>query len=234
MNLEKLYTNLSYGALSNLNYSEEGSGTIAEQNRGKVNLFINEGLLRLYSRFVLLTKDVVIELQPGITFYHLRKRFSLSDWNPHEERVAYIIDQPEDPFMEDVIKVLQVCDSLGNVIPLNDAEHVDSVYTPQAKMLQVPRPQKNVALSVMYQARHPEVTGEDLEQTIDAPDVLLSALCAYVGYQAFASVNTEVSLMKSQEQLALYETLCQEAEEKDLVSTSISSTNTRFNKRGWI
>ena len=66
------------------------------------------------------------------------------------------------------------------------------------------------------------------------PDVLLSALLAYVGYQAFASVNTEVSLMKSQEQLSLYEILCTEAEDKDLVSTSISSTNVRFNKRGWV
>ena len=234
MNLEKLYAQLSMGALSNLNFAEEGMGTIAEQHRPMVVMFTNEALLRLYSRFILLTKDLLVEQYAHITYYHLRKRFAYSNWVPLEEKVAYIVDQPEDPFTEDVIKILQVSDSRGAVLPLNDAEHVDSVYTPQAKLLQVPRPKAGVALSILYQARHPEVTGEDLEQEIDVPDVLLSALLAYVGYQAFASVNTEVSLMKSQEQLALYETLGTEAEDKDLVSTSISSTNVRFNKRGWV
>ena len=233
MNLEKLFAQLSMGALANLNYSEEGMGTIAEQHRQAVTMFTNEALLRLYSRFILLTKDLLIEQYSHITNYHLRKRFALSNCSHTAKQVPYIIDLPEDPFTEDVIKILQVCDSCGRVLPLNDAEHINSVYTPQAKILQVPRPVGGVALNIMYQARHPEI-GEDLEQVIDVPDVLVSALHAYIGYQAFGSVNTEASLMKSQEQLALYETLCQEAEDKDLVSTSISSTNVRFNKRGWI
>ena len=47
-------------------------------------------------------------------------------------------------------------------------------------------------------------------------------------------MNTQESTAKSQEHLATYEAICAEAIDRDLVNTSISSTNTSFEKRGFV
>lgn len=234
MKLETVFKKLSFGALANLSFSEEQSGVIDEQRRPMVVHYINEALTKIYSRFPLLQKDVLVEMYQHITFYHLKKKFAESQWNPDEVRYPYIKDLVDEPFLEDVIKIMGVWDSLGYQLPLNDAEHTQSVFTPQPNVLQVPLPRAGIALSVLYQALHPQITEDDLEQDIEMPVVLEGAFFSYIGHLAYSAMNTEVSLQKSQEQLALYEAACQDAVDNDLVSTSISTTNTRFIKRGWV
>lgn len=239
MKLETVFKKLSFGALANLNLSQEQVGVIDEERRPMVIHYINEALTKIYSRFQLLQKDVIIEMYQGITFYHLKKKFAESQYNPDEVRYPYIKDLVDEPFLEDVIKIMGVYDSLGYQLPLNDAEHTQSVFTPQPNVLQVPLPRPGIALAVMYQALHPQIdddcNGVDgLSQEIEMPVVLEGAFFAYIGHLAYSAMNTEVSLQKSQEQLALYEAACQDAVDNDLVSTSISTTNTRFIKRGWV
>jgi hypothetical protein len=233
MNVNQLYQNLSYGEFSNLAMSGEGSGTIIEAYRPRVILAANEALLRLYGRYILKERDVVIEQMVGITNYHLNKRFAQMT-KPQVEKKLYIKDMALEPFEDDVIKILCVYNSFGVELPLNDPELVDSLFTPQANVLQVPRVQPGVALSVQYQASHVPLDHIELEQPIELPTVLHGALTAYTAYKIFSQINTAESNAKAQEHFANYESICQGAVEGDLIGTSISATNTRFTKRGWI
>lgn len=230
--IESLYRDLSYGEFSNLALSNDGGGTIQEAAQPKIIVAANEGLLRLHSQFVLKERDVIIEQVLGITNYHLLRRFAESTL-PKVEDHTYIKDMGLEPFEEDVIKILAVYDSCGVELPLNDLELCSSLFCPQANVLQVPKPDHGKPLSIMYQARHVRLDEKDLLQPIELPDVLWGALTAFVAYKVFSQMNTVESTNKAQEHYSNYTAICQEAIDRDLVSTSGSTTNTRFDKRGW-
>lgn len=234
MILSDYFTELSYGELSNTAMAVDGTGTIEEVHQPKVVRYLNEGLRRLHGRFPLIQKDVLIELRDHITNYHLIPRFAESNWVPEEVEFPYIKDLIQEPFTGDVARILEVRNSFGHMLPLNDPENRMSVFTPQVDVLQVPRPITGVALSVMYQAYHPTISHHDLQAEIVLPNVLSSALCAYAAYNVFSHMNTQEATMKAQEHMAKYESICAEVEAQDLVNSSSSQTNSRFAKRGWV
>lgn len=231
MDINSLYEELSYGELSNLSMSGEGSGSIVEEKRPSVIVAANDGLVKLYTRFVLKKKDLVLQQYAHITNYHLIPRFAESQRG--EEDYAYILDLAGEPFTGDVCKVLEVWSSFGSELPLNDNTLDNSVFTPQANVLQVPNPVAGAALGVVYQAFHPKLKLDDPEQEIELPLSLESAFKSYIAYKIYTNIGTQDATAKAQEHLGNYEAQCQLATEKDLVNTSVSETNTRFEKRGW-
>lgn len=236
MDLNQLFRELSFGELSNLSLANEGNGSIRDQDQPRLIQFTNEALLRLYSRFTLKENDVLVELVEHITNYHLLKKFAETSAAWTDESFLYIKDLFREPFEEDVIRILSVTDSFGCRLPLNDPDNLNSAFTPQGNVLQVPNPTQGLALAVLYQAKHaPLVLSDplDLAQEIIVPDVLHSALRAYIAYQVYNGSNTQEAKTIGQEHLARYEAICGEAIDRDLVSTSQSSTNTRFHRNGW-
>lgn len=235
MNLNGLFHALALGELSNLAMSE--GGTIIPEKRPQVVTYTNEGLLALYSKFVLSEKGMLIEMREAVTNYHLLKRYALSQYDennpPSRYHSPYIVDNVAEPFQEDVIKVLSVYNSFGMKIPLNDLENCLSVFTPQSTVLQVPYPIAGQALSLEYQAKHATLNHCNCEDEILLPEVLHAALRAYISSKVFMHMNTQENTAKGQEHMMVYEGACVDVVEKDLVSTSSSTTNTRFNKRGW-
>lgn len=234
MDVNELFRRLSVGELSNLSMSMEGNGSIEENHHQKLVLYINDGLKKLYGRFVLNTKDVLIEQVGHITNYHLLKRFAESNYNPEIEPYPYIKDRVNEPFLEDVIKILEVYDTCGVKLPLNDAERTNSLFIPQANCLQVPYPQTGVCLSVVYQAAHPVLEASNLDAEIELPEILEPALREFVAYKVYSHTNSQEATVKAQEHLSQYEATCTDAELKDLVSTSVATTNSTFEKRGWV
>lgn len=236
MNVADLFTSLALGELSNLSMAENGGGSLVANSRPKIILCANEGLLRLHSRFVLKEKELLLEMDEGITSYQLTPRYALS-YIPtgSEDAVAtrYIIDSPTSPFTGDLLKILGVYDANGGKLPLNDDVHCDSVFTPQANLLQVPSPAHEQRLSLLYQARHPVLTG-NLQEEIELPVVLLSALTSYIAYKVFSQMNSADSTAKAKEYMMMYESLCADVLDKDLVNSSLSTTSGRFTRAGWI
>lgn len=236
MLVSDLFTALSIGELTNLSMSGNGSGSIIESQQPKVLNYANEALLRLYSRFPLKENDVLVQLYEHITFYHLIPRFALQHVpasDEFDEPIRYLLDLPHEPFKDELLKVLTIYDGKGREVPLNDEEKHNSLFTPQAKVLQVPKPLDETFLSVRYQQRHRPLTG-DLKQHVVCPEVLLGALTSYIAYKVFSHMNTADSNQKAQEFLSMYEAVCVEATDRDLVSSSISQSNTRFARGGWI
>jgi hypothetical protein len=238
MNVSQVFQTLSLGSLSNLSMSNSGSGTIIEEKQPTVVLHINEALLRLYSRFVLKESDVTIQMYPQITSYHLKAKFAQS-YDPAEgetpQPIRYIIDRfATEPFKDDVVRILKVFDTLGREHVLNNESSRFSLFTPRAKVLQVPRPIPGEALSISYQARHVPILPGDLEAEIEIPEVLEEAFYSYVAHKVFTNIGGDENILRGQNFLASYEASCVETETKDTIGVSNSPAISVFEQRGWI
>jgi hypothetical protein len=236
MNLLELFRRLSYGELSNLAIGSNGVGVIAEDGQPKIVTHANETLLRLHSRFLLRENLLFLRQVDHLTYYYLLKRFARSEITdppcpnaPH----AYILDNADEPFEDDLIKVLEVMDQDGCKLPLNDAEDPRSLYTPQPNLLQIPEPLADRVLSVNYQARHPILTHTNVCQEIDLPFALEGALTAHIAYQVYSNMNGQENSGKAAEHLARYESVCNEIQEMDIVSQSRATTTLKFHDRGF-
>lgn len=242
MKVEELFRRLSYGELSNLAVGTEGSGAIEEAKYPQIILYANEGLKRLFTRFMLREKDVMIEMVSHITNYHLRKKFA--ETTGSDTPWPYIKDLPDEPFEEDVVKILGVYDSMGRKLPLNDMEDKTSLFTPQPDILQVPDPKAGQALGIAYQAYHrPLFHGAEggtvdqetvLEQEIEIPQFLEGALQSYVAYKVYSHINGQENQMKSQEFLGTFTEICIEIEDRDLVNSTYHTSHSKLEQRGFV
>lgn len=234
MLIQELYCALARGVLSNLAMANRMDGTIDQEWQPSVILYANEALQRLYTRFVLKQKEFILEQREELTFYHLLKGYSQSGHDPLLIEKPYIMDLGREPFQEDLIKILQVYGSDGKEIPLNDSNRIESIYTPQAKLVQIPFPRPGISISVVYQARHPALVCDTQNPVnIELPEDLEEAFLSYIGYKMHSTIATAESVAKGAELNALWNELCAEAEARDSSNTSWTPTNYRFEKFGW-
>lgn len=235
MDIRTLFAKLSYGELSNLSLGKSGAGSIDAENQPKLINYINEGLLRLHSKFVLKENSVLI-LQVGhITKYHFKERFAESSGS--DEDFHYIKDLNGNPFKEDFIKALQISDDRGRNRPINDVGNPLSIFTPTQEMIQVPNPEDNHLLSVSYQARHIPLyfEGNDIDkQKIEIPFALEGALINYVAYKVYSHMNGQENQAKSAEFFNTFESICAECKDQDLVNVSSSAMLSKFEERGFV
>ena len=230
MKLLDLFERLSFAELSNLSIGMEGAGAIRDEDQRKVLAHTNDGLLQLYSRFILKTKYLLIEEQEHITQYHLIEKFTESK---NCVEYPYIKDMAADRFTGDLIRILEVYDDCGNQFVLNDTDNCHSLFTPSPQTLQIPNPKTGVPKHILYQARH-AIISENLEDTwVEIPFVLEGALQAYIAHKIFSHMNGQDNLIKSQDHYSTYERICQEVEAKDLVSTSVSNSINKLTERGF-
>lgn len=240
MKVSQLLARLSRGPLENLSMSNNGDGTIAVAKHPKLIGYTNEALLKLYSRFNLRESELVIELDETVTNYRLDSKYAVTKAVENPTLPHYIKDSVSVPFTDDLIQVLRVFTTsitpLPLELPLNDDNHPKSLFTPKHNQLQVPDPVNGVPLYVMYQAMHAALAEEGegyLDQEIDLPPILEPAILSYVSYLVYSHMNGQEHGAKAAEHLGSYEMLCAEIVEKDLANTSLSSTNTKFDDRGF-
>lgn len=229
MLLSDLFTRLARGELSNLSMSCDG--VLNQSKYATIVDYANEGLLRLHTRFNLMERDLMLELVEGVTSYRLDKQHALS--NDDGTGDPYIVDYG-DTFRDDMIRVSRVYNAYGIELPLNDESDINSLFTPLPKVIQVPSPVSVQVLDVVYQARHPLLTVDNLDAEIDLPDVLESALLCYIAFKVLNAMGTQESIGNAMTRQAQYEALCQEVTDYDTVGSSISTSNTKFDKRGWV
>lgn len=235
MKISELFRQLSYGALSNLAINK-GNGVLAAEKYPQIIQYVNDGLLQIFTRFVLRERNLILEQTSHVLNYHLRRQYATSS-ESGDVRHRYIIDCAEDKFADDVIKVLSVQDELGCFLPLNDAENPASLFTPRPLVLQVPAPKDGVKLAVLYQARHPilhDTADTVMDQEVDIPFSLENALKNFVGYKVYSDMNGQENIVKGQEYLAAYEAICLEVEQRDLVNQTFHTSHTKLEQRGFV
>jgi hypothetical protein len=233
MTLEDLLQRLSYGPLSNLAISNQGDGTIVTGKIPGVVSFANEALLRLHSKFVLVEKELVLEQDEAITRYLLTSQNSASYKATHPTAPGYIQDTVQQPYTDDLIRVVDVFDVEGCRVPLNDEKQPKGVFTPSFNVLQVPYPVQGQPLYVLYQAKHATLLPDQLSDPINIPDVLEEALIAYTAHKVFFHMNGQEHTLKANDHLTRYTDICTEVIDKDLVNSSISNSSSKFDQRGF-
>lgn len=232
MTLQDYITRLSYGLLSSTSYVDSVTGSIETTKLPRVIHAINEALLKVHSKFVLHSGSVIVEMQEGRTQYPLQVGYSYQNHNPALITYPYIMDLGNNAFTGRVLKVLQVFDNNGCERSLNNSDDPWSLFTPRPDVLENPRPKKYEAFSLSYQQNHPEV--EELTDVINVPDIVIGAMDSYVNYLLFGTIGTQEAKAASTEQLLIYERMCEEIDQYDLVNSSQSSWGKKFRQNGWV
>ena len=239
MNLKSLMESLAYTELSGLFMATNPPGTIDEESFPRILSAINSALTDLYTRFVLLEKELHILCFAHKTIYELKPQHATMDPTP---ALKYILDTPDYPFTGDLIRILSVTDEIGNTISFNDRGKKGSIYIPKYNTIQVNNPANDKLLSVMYQARHPKLVMEDPDdiyfdrdnQFIDIPPALEEALKVRVAFHVFSSMERKDGAAQVLNLASRYEMLCTQADHKNLLNDSSISTTFKLEKRGFI
>lgn len=237
MKVEKLFEKLSYGVLHNLYVGEEGSGIIERKDWNRIISFLNSGLNDLYNKFVINEKELILKSVDWVSKYSLTVEHAMTNPQP---ALKYIEDREDDPFLGDVLKVLEVTNEVGDVLPLNDPEQWASVFTPQYNVIQLTHPGYDQIFSVIYQASPEKVLSDlDCDQDILDQEFLLplaleEALIAFIGKEVYSSMSGQESNSKAQELGVKYIGICDEVDRKDLTSEYNTITNVKLYRRGFI
>ncbi|MER9436684.1 hypothetical protein NKJ04_17475 [Mesorhizobium sp. M0618] len=236
MKIVDLFRRLAFGELSNLAINK-GNGVLAEEKHPQMIQYANEALLRIFSRFVLKERSLILEQTTHVMDYHLIREYAVTS-DSGSVRHRYIIDTPEEPFKEDVIRILAVYEDVtGCQFPLNDIDNPQSLFTPKPSVLQIGNPKDGVRVAIVYQARHPVLddrVGQILDQEIDVPFYLESALQNYVGYKTYCHMNGQENIIKGQEYLSAYEAICLDIEQRDLANQSVHTSHNKLEQRGFV
>lgn len=233
MFLQEVFDQLTYGELSQTNIGGSSVGEIISSNYPAMVAHTNMGLTRLHNRFSLQTGEVIIQQYEGVTIYYLEKRFTVSAGT---EPIKYIEDGFGTPFKENVIKIEEVFDELGNKYPLNDSNDEYSLFTPAYDRLQIPFPNATIAMSVMYRANHEKLSaiGLDPETTeLHIPYTLLEPLVYFIASRIFASRQTTEFGNESANWYGRYEAACRTLELYGVDNTDATSAVV-FEQGGWV
>lgn len=231
MNLLDLYKSLALGELKNLAMVQDG--TIIDEERSTIILHANEGLKRLYTRFLMAEDTLFLEQRGFLTSYNLTSKYAQSNYVSGAGHSFYINDLGK-PFKDDLLRVMTVWDEYGQPLPLNDQTKFTSVFTPHPTLLQVPHPKDGAPLQIQYQAGHEKLVEDDPEQEITLPQFLTGALNAFIASKVFSHMNTQENTIKAAEHRKAFDTICIEVVEQDLITTGASNSGVRFENNGWV
>ena len=179
MLLSTIIDAVKYGELQNV-YTEEKLPQLIS--------FINLGLIQIYSKLPIIEKQVTIQEYPQISLYKLSSMYARHN-HLSSVRHKYILDTPDNPFMDDVLFITGISDEYGFDIPLNDEHHRHSIFMSSYDTIQIPNANENEAIFVIYRAKpkgiNPLIKPELLDKTeVILPDYLLEALTAFIGFKA--------------------------------------------------
>lgn len=236
MKLSDIFSALTHGELSQLAVGGKKDGGIYPYHSDEICSYINLGLNDLFSRFPLRYEEAVIQQKEGVTLYHLRKEYALSNTESTEPH-KYIIDSPFMPFNDNVIKIERVMFEDGVDIELNTHGDTNAVYTPSFDTIQSMYGDDDCALSVVYRAGHPKVftsdtvKPEDIE--VELPPSFLRPLLLYVANRAYTALGTQEALTDAASWYQQYEAALLELENNNVISGE-HYLNYKLWSNGWV
>lgn len=234
----ELLRRLALGELQNLSMS--AGGVIAEAERPKVILQINNALTELFSKFPLSQKELVINSVDTITQYYLRYEFAQSNLSSSQP-VQYIDDSSIVNWDGRIVKILNVYDAFGRELYMNKAQEPLSVFTPQYDCLQITANHQTEDFYVIFQAVHPIVNydpapADPVIDTVieDLPPALEKPLELLIASKVYGNMNGEANLTKSALLHQAYEAALLETEFRDSASVSENVSNSKLERSGFV
>lgn len=235
----ELIRRLALGELSNLKMASAGDGTIAEADRPKVLLQINNALTELFTRFVLSEREIVVNTQTTIVQYYLRYEFAQSN-SESSQPILYLDDSGLVDWDGRIVKINKVFDGFGREHYLNKENEPLSLFTPQYDCLQITANHQTENFYVIFQALHP-IVGYDpapadpvVDTPIeDLPPALEKALELLAASKIYGNMNGEANLTKSAMLHQMYEAKLAEVGFTDSASTSENMANSKLDRSGF-
>jgi len=136
--------------------------------------FINLGLIELYKRFPIDTKEVIITLVNGVGEYTLPTDFM---W--------IVSAYGEIP--------LSATEIVLNELPINDETSQFSVNTVSWNKVQIPAGIAGEYVSLIYTAQPVKVTAATLNNPLPIPEQMIEAMLNYMGYRGHGSVDGKIN-----------------------------------------
>jgi hypothetical protein len=238
MNLLDVFKALTYGELKSLSLgnfcAEDFESAPDPLHYAQIMSHLQLGLTELYTRFLLRTDEIFVQQYEHIEIYSLTWPYCATN-TASTEPYKYVLDSAESPFQDNVLKIEECYNEIGEPLFLNESEQEESMFTPSFNTIQVPNPVSANVIGVQYRANHPRlewVKGMKPEEVeVELPWGLLEALLYYVGMRAFSGVNTDndqtgTSYWKK------FEASCQRYKTKGLqVEPEVQNSN--FDAKGW-
>lgn len=233
MKLKQLLKLLSISELSNLYWvdKKEECG-IREEYQDSTVMFVYEGLNKIYSNYYLKEDSIYCEIVEGkveydITSDHLMGKELEADYD------HYLWKTGDLPFNDDILRIVRIIDSTGRLLPLNNPEKFNSVFTPLYNRIHVNNLDEEDELEIIYAAKHPPLSLEE-DTVIELPVSLIPALRAYVAYMVHMNMNTDNAVQNAQKYLNQYNLIITENVNSDAAFVQVDDRDCKFILGGWV
>jgi hypothetical protein len=238
--LETLFTNLSFGELTNISIGDSHDGIIASSDYPKMLTHVKLALTDLHSRFNIRMGEAVIQQYSFIERYYLRPEFAVAN-TESTQPIKYIEDislyGAEYAFQDDVLKIEKVTSPKGKEYRLNDTTEHQPIFTYEHDCLGITYVSDTPIYYVTYRADHkklPDKVTDPSTVILNIPRWALEPLQANVAYRVLSGLgagNPEKS--SGATMFARYEFLCKNIIDNNLVNDD-NQTNTKAEMRGWV
>ena len=196
--LDQIFRDLSYGELAQTAIGafnpEEYESAPDPRHYAKLTSFVNQGLLALYKRFFLSSKEIYIQQYEQIATYVLDSKYAQSNV-ASAEPIKFIMDSVANPFQDDILKIEECYDEEGNKLFLNDVTEDLSIMTPNFKSIQIPYPNEFNTVAVQYRAAHPRIVYstalDPTAEEIMLPLSLYEPLLNFVAYKVMMNTGVD-------------------------------------------
>lgn len=241
MLLSDLFTQLTFGELSQIKLGGAEASGITKENQLQMLQHVNAGLTELHTRFHLKEGTLRVALDPTLDTYVLSKAYAVGN-RESRKPIKYILDSVAMPFQDTVLKIERVYDELGKELELNTstdrANRLSQVLrTPNLNTLVTPPALTATQLTVVYRANHPRIIKEDnsfdpTEVEIDLAPQYENALLMYIASRIFNPIGMNQEFHDGNNYWAKFETACANIGQ---VGLELNKTNDvdRVERNGW-
>lgn len=223
---------LATGELQTMKFAETGEIVDASSVENVVSK-INDGLRDLYTRFLLSKREIVIQTSPTLLHYYLRPEFMASSGS--SQPIKYILNGDYPDFDGRIAKILDIYDGFGRQLFINKSQEPLSVFTPEYDCIQITANHETEQFYVIYQALHPIVNSNNVENTpINLPPSLEYPLTLLVASKVYSDMNGKENAAKGITLFQKYETALLEADFRDTHSVSENTSNSKLEAGGFV
>lgn len=191
MRLSKIFEHLTHNTLANLSIGNDDIGEVSPDKYPKLITLVNAGLIDLYTRFALRTRDITLQLSDTQNIYPLTSEYAES--NTESVETKYILDAATYyKFTDNIISIDEVFNEIGQRVPLNDSERPSSVFTPSHAVLQVPSTSRENVLAIVYRALPDEISTGVLDpsvEEVDLPFHFLEAITSFIAWKMYTPLD---------------------------------------------
>jgi len=175
--------------------------------------YINLGILELYKRFPVETREEIVELQEGVDVYTMPDDY------------MYIVAAYDE--------VPEGSPAYVHSLPINEEDNIESVNTVSYNKVQVPLRTDGAYISIIYVAYPPVYEESMLADEVMIPRTMLEALTAYVGYKGKSSIDN-MPQGENNVHYRQFEIACDKIDRLGVFSRDDLGMTDRVNNRGFI